>query len=48
MRSEIVKIALIQLNPVIGDFDNNCRKITAWAERAAARGCQLAIFPELA
>ena len=43
-----MKIALIQINPVIGDFSNNCRKIVQWAMKAGERGCSLAIFPELA
>ena len=43
-----MKIALIQLNPVIGDFDGNCRKIAAAADRAHGEGCGLVIFPELA
>ncbi len=43
-----MKIALIQLNPVIGDFQNNCDKIIDYAGRASAAGCELAIFPELA
>jgi NAD+ synthetase len=43
-----VKIGLIQLNPVIGDFDRNCRNIIDFAERAARQGCKLAILPEMA
>jgi NAD+ synthetase len=43
-----LKIALIQLNPVIGDFAANCARIVQHAARAADRGCGLAIFPELA
>lgn len=43
-----VKIALVQLNPVIGDFVKNCQKIKLWSEKAKACGCELAIFPELA
>jgi len=43
-----VKIGLVQLNPVIGDFKNNCLKISKWAERAKDEGCDLVIFPELA
>jgi NAD+ synthase (glutamine-hydrolysing) len=43
-----LKIALIQLNPVIGDFDANCARIVQHASQAADRGCDLAIFPELA
>ncbi len=43
-----MKIALIQINPVIGDFAKNCSKIVRYARRAAESGCRLAIFPELA
>ena len=43
-----MKVALIQLNPVIGDFRNNVAKITDYARRAAEAGCSLAVFPELA
>lgn len=42
-----MKIALVQINPVIGDFNRNCEKIRHWAGKAAERGCQLVIFPEL-
>jgi NAD+ synthetase len=42
-----VKIALVQINPVIGDFKQNCAKIGRWAEKARARGCDLVVFPEL-
>lgn len=41
-------IALVQFNPVIGDFSGNIKKIVAWAEEAKVRGCQLVIFPEMA
>ncbi|MEW6595515.1 MAG: NAD+ synthase [Thermodesulfobacteriota bacterium] len=43
-----MKIALIQLNPVIGDFRRNSEAIRRRAEEARAAGCQLAVFPELA
>jgi len=43
-----VKIALIQINPVIGDFTANCKKIADYSHVAAEKGCSLAIFPELA
>ncbi|MFZ5797687.1 MAG: NAD+ synthase [Thermodesulfobacteriota bacterium] len=42
-----MKIALVQTNPIIGDFVGNSAKIIAWAERARAGGCRLAVFPEL-
>lgn len=43
-----MKIALVQINPVIGDFAKNCEKIITWSGKAAAEGCALAIFPEMA
>jgi len=43
-----VKIGLVQLNPVIGDYAENCANICQWAERAKSAGCSLVIFPELA
>ena len=42
-----MKIGLVQLNPVIGDFEKNCAKICKWSKRAKERGCSLVIFPEL-
>ncbi|SEC54637.1 NAD+ synthase [Terriglobus roseus] len=43
-----MKIALAQLNPTVGDFARNVAKILATAERAAALGAELVVFPELA
>jgi NAD+ synthetase len=43
-----MKIALIQYNPVIGDFAANIAAITTWLDKAKAAGCRLAILPELA
>ncbi len=43
-----MKIALIQLNPVIGAFADNCAKIIDYARQAADHGCALAVFPEMA
>jgi NAD+ synthase (glutamine-hydrolysing) len=43
-----VKIALAQMNPTVGDFVGNTRKILEFAERAAGVGADLAVFPELA
>ncbi len=43
-----MKIGLVQLNPIIGDFEKNCSKIKSWSEKAKSRGCDLVIFPELA
>ena len=44
----MVKIGLVQINPVIGDFEKNCDKIKSWSGQAKTRGCDLVIFPELA
>ena len=43
-----MKIALVQINPTVGDFQGNLATIRAWSDRAKAAGCGLAIFPELA
>lgn len=43
-----MKIALVQINPVIGDFSYNCKKIISWSNRGKEQGCDLIIFPELA
>lgn len=42
-----MKIALVQVNPVIGDFKYNCEKVLKWSLNAKKRGCDLVIFPEL-
>jgi len=43
-----MKIALAQINPIIGDFDHNFYKISLFAEKAKDLLCDLVIFPELA
>jgi NAD+ synthase (glutamine-hydrolysing) len=43
-----VKIALAQINPTVGDFAGNTRKILDFAARAADLGARLVVFPELA
>ncbi len=43
-----MKIALVQINPVIGDFAYNSAQIISWADKARDKGCDLAVFPELA
>jgi len=42
-----VKIALGQINPIIGDFAGNSAKIIDYAYRAKSRGAGLILFPEL-
>jgi NAD+ synthase (glutamine-hydrolysing) len=43
-----VKIALAQINPTVGDFAGNTRRILEFAERAQGLGVDLVVFPELA
>ena len=43
-----MKIALAQINPTVGDFDGNARKILDFTQRAAQGGAALILFPELA
>lgn len=43
-----MKIALAQINPTIGDFDGNVKKILEMASQARREGADLAVFPELA
>jgi len=42
-----VKIALGQINPTVGDFEGNRRKIVDYAHHAHASGAALILFPEL-
>lgn len=42
-----MKIALAQINPTVGDFSGNSRKIIEYAQRAKAESADLALFPEL-
>ncbi|MEK6607174.1 MAG: NAD+ synthase, partial [Myxococcota bacterium] len=43
-----MKIALAQIDPLIGDFDGNVDRMLRVAEDARARGAELVCFPELA
>jgi NAD+ synthase (glutamine-hydrolysing) len=43
-----VKIALAQINPTVGDFAGNTKKILEYATRAGDMGAGLVVFPELA
>jgi len=46
--SGIPKIALAQINPTVGDLDENAALIADWTEQARTAGAELVIFPELA
>ena len=43
-----MKIALAQINPTVGDFAGNTKKILEYAARAGDMGAGLVVFPELA
>jgi NAD+ synthase (glutamine-hydrolysing) len=43
-----VKIALGQINPTIGDFTGNSKKIIESSRQALAQGAEMILFPELA
>jgi len=43
----VVKIALAQLNPTVGDFKGNTQRILETARSAARMGAELVVFPEL-
>lgn len=43
-----MKIAAGQINPIIGDFEGNIRKMEEEAAKAREAGCELIVFPELA
>ena len=43
-----MRIALAQINPTVGDFSGNLKKIADCIERAAAQDAELVLFPELA
>ena len=42
-----MKIAIAQLNPIIGDLPGNAQKILSAAQKAAAKGARLLLTPEL-
>jgi len=43
-----LKLALAQINPVVGDIEGNAARIIASAREAAALGADLCVFPEMA
>ena len=43
-----MKIALAQINPTVGDFQGNTKKIIEFAAEASAAQADLVMFPELA
>jgi NAD+ synthase (glutamine-hydrolysing) len=44
----VVRVALGQLNTIVGDLDGNVARMVEWTERAAGQSADLICFPELA
>ena len=42
-----MRLALAQINSVVGDVDGNAAKVVAWMERARDANADLVLFPEL-
>jgi len=42
-----MKIALVQMNPTIGDFHGNIERMQSFLEEASKQKCDIVIFPEL-
>lgn len=42
-----MKIAIAQINPIIGDFDDNHKKIIHYSEKAMESSCDLVVFTEM-
>ncbi len=45
---KILRIAMAQMNPTVGDLDGNGRRILSWVREAKKAKADLVIFPELA
>lgn len=43
----VLRVALAQLNPTVGDFDGNLAKLVEAYDDAVAEGCDVVAFPEL-
>src|SRR4051812_3225571 len=47
-RTDLLRVALAQINPTVGDIRGNSRKISDYIARARDEGAALVVFPELA
>jgi NAD+ synthase (glutamine-hydrolysing) len=47
-RTDLLRVALAQINPTVGDVHGNARKISDNIARAREEGAALVVFPELA
>jgi NAD+ synthase (glutamine-hydrolysing) len=46
-RNDLLRVALAQINPTVGDIRGNARKISEYTARARDDGAALVVFPEL-
>ncbi len=46
-KTQKIRIALAQVNPVVGDLAGNVAKISAWTQKALGAGADIVSFPEL-
>ena len=44
----LFRIAMVQMNPTVGDIQGNVRKILGWLKEARKAKADLIVFPELA
>ena len=42
-----LRLALAQVDPIVGDLEGNAELVLAWSKHAAARGAHVVAFPEL-
>ena len=47
-KAKRISLAIGQINPTVGDFEGNARKICSFLEQAEKTGSDLVVFPELA
>ena len=45
--SKALNVAICQINPVLGSFENNLKKIATNYEEAVKKGADLVVFPEM-
>ncbi|MFZ5910035.1 MAG: nitrilase-related carbon-nitrogen hydrolase, partial [Chloroflexota bacterium] len=43
-----MKLAIAQVNPIVGDLEGNVARILSAGEEARAQGADLVVFPEMA
>src|SRR6266540_1057561 len=46
-RTDLLRVALAQINPTVGDIRGNAAKISGYTARARGEGAALVVFPEL-